>query len=283
MSGLLYYLPGEDPQRPLAVTLQRVGELGLGYAFERRPTPSGVHRDGPDGGRGVIVADGSRVQKIGYYPDRQRWRRMPAQKAWVGLYHDAMPLPEDLARAELLGGRRLTLADGRDWIIPLARAWNDSLESAGWYHALPRQNDLDDAGRWVAGDVLPRYQRLWTVATGWWDAKHAAIAAAVAEGTGDRGQGTGEETVRAEFDFDDFGGLNDAAAYVLGMNYRVGRAEIALLGLLDTSTASRILDAAVDWDVFMGWIEKKTAAGSPPADSSTAAGPPAETPVIAQP
>ena len=282
MAGLLYYLPGEDAQRPHSVTRERVDELGLGHAFDgAKFTPSGVHQKGPDGGSGVIVADGSRVDKIGYYPERQTWRKVGGSAVYVGHYRDQRPTAADLARAELVDGVPLKLADGDLWLIPLARGWNGSEQNTGWYHGLPRRNDVDDAGQWVPGDVLPRYKRLWEVATSWWDAKQAAIAAAALreEGSSQRG----EETIGAEFDFNDFGGLNDAAAYVLSVNYRVSKTEIGLLGLFDTETAERILDATCDWNTVVAWVQKKTLDTLRADTSSTDDGPPAETPATAQP
>src|SRR3990170_1010035 len=101
MSGLLYYLPGEDPQRPLAVTLQRVGELGLGYAFERRPTP-------PPGGRPRLDDPlGPRLERffgIGRLVPRAAPAKRPGRRRPLGRRRRAPPLSAALDRGHWLVG-----------------------------------------------------------------------------------------------------------------------------------------------------------------------------------
>lgn len=252
MAGLLYWLPKLDR----SIKIEDVRAAGLGHAFERGLAANTFHgKDGkkPFGAAGVTFADPDRVQKIGVY-DGQTWKQAPGQKFWIGWYDNQRPGPGDLARSKMLDGHCVRLADGNDYLAPVARGWNDSDDDPGWFHAVPRLTELDDAGNWIQGDVVAAYRPLWELATAWWDMKNRA-AEAVEEGA---------EQVRVDFEIDTFAGLNDAAAFALGQNYRVSKYEIAALGLFDTHSAQRILDALVDGPTFRAWLEKKTpAAGEP--------------------
>ena len=114
MAGLLYYIPGRKHAE-----LADAAELGLQYAFENGLTPLGVQNNGPDGGAGVVIYDSTRVPKPGYYADKQKWLAIPGNPAgaWLGCYDEPLsPKPEDVAREEQLGGHRVRLADGQEWL-----------------------------------------------------------------------------------------------------------------------------------------------------------------------
>ena len=73
--SFLYFLPGH--QGPLS--LARVEQLGLRYAFEDKPPRSHeVAANGPNGGPGAVAvtrsAFGGDDSKLGYHADRQTWR-----------------------------------------------------------------------------------------------------------------------------------------------------------------------------------------------------------------
>ena len=274
MAGFLYYLPELDR----SIKIDDARAAGLGYAFARRICGNTFHTTEPFGGPGVVFADPDRVAKIGFYKE-QTWRPVPGKPYWIGFYPERRPGPADLARPKMLDGHFVRLADGNDWLVPVARGWHDEDGGAGWYHAVPRTADLDDAGNWIQGDVVAEYRELWDLATAWWDVK-AAAADAVADDAGG-------ERVAVPWSLNTLAGSLDAAVAALAVNYRLSKFEVAALGLFDTHSAQRILDAVVDWPTFARWLEKKTAAtggptsradGLPTADGSAAA-----TPAIAPP
>lgn len=246
MPGLLYYIPGRSH-----ASLADAAELGLEYAFEQDLSPRRVTGSGPDGGQGLIVADAARVPDIGYYPDRQEWIKIPGSPvgAWVGRYTDLEVQPEDLARLELLPGHPVRMGDRQEWQVPTARAWSAGGESPSWYEALPHRAGLDEEGKWVMGQVAERYRQLWETAADYWDKFWSA--AGTAEPVDVAGQ---EEGCRISFDFE---GMADAAVVVLAANYRLDRAEVALLGLLEQQTPEEILNAAIDWPTFVEEVVKK--------------------------
>lgn len=276
MPGFLYYFPGET-----SLSIDGIRKAGLGYAFETdRFTASQVLANGPDRGSGLIVADwpGGNDRLVGCYPDRQVWRSSPLtphpSPLFIGMYRDEPPGPRDLARREQLAGEPVTLADGRQWLVPVVRSWRSDEESTGWVLRLPTVAGVDDQGEWINAGIVSRYQRLYDDTMRWWDAKYAALFAAFhgrpkSEGDDSEEPDEPAETIKAEFSFAD---LYDVALNLLQANYRLGKIEVAMLGLFDSQRAVDVLDLAVDWPMFADYLKKKGAeAGA--ASSSTGAGP----------
>ena len=265
MAGFLYFLPGPPSPTPDQAAL---ANRGLAYAFPRPPVPRPA--GGPEGQAGLILAsaDAFRDQlRVGYFPDRQTWRKIPGGDVYLGFYTAEPPGPSDLARPDATPGHTVTLGDGAGWTIPLARGIDDENGAMVYYQTLPRTTALDEAGRWVAGGYPPKFARLWDLACAWWDTKVSADLAETAEGA------------RASFDFN---GAHDAALLALATNYRVDRAEVAALGLFNPPTVRDILDALIDWPVVLKWMQKKTAPLTP-GPSSVRDGPPASPPTIGPP
>ena len=241
MPGLLYYLPGLE-----GLTLDHTAEVGLAHAFEADCTCRRVMASGPDGGAGVIAVDHRRQPEPGYFADKQTWIKIPGNKtgAWVGRYTDRPVLPEDLARQEQLDGHLVRLADGQEWLVPVARGCGETRDGQPvLYQAVPTRIALDAEGNWIDGEVIDRFRPLWSIATEWWD-RFMAI-----------GKSAAEEAPEPEEKFD-FVRRADAAVEVLAINYRLARAEVALLGLFDGETARSVLDAIVDMPTIQEWIKK---------------------------
>jgi hypothetical protein len=247
--GFLYYINGGNA----AFGPREAAALGLGYALADPGVAVRQVVGGPDGGNGVIAAAAG-VQEVGYFPDRQTWRRLCTEDSvagtvWVGLAPLRRPGPADLARVDRLSGHWIELLDGHPWLVPIARGWSEEDGELRWYHNVPMVADLDDAGRWTRRKVSERYAAFWDLVCRWDEAR--GQAAAVAAGTLDSG------SVTVSFEFDD---LLDAAVQVLAQNYRLGRTEAALLGLLSDAAAVAVLNAAADMPTRRAWHEKKSAA-----------------------
>jgi len=278
VAGFLYYLPGYTD-----AGLEEIKTVKLGYAFGRRCTCLPVVK-GPDGLAGVVVADESRLgeQRIGYYPEVQTWRRVPQAATplatplnpplvrgeagvkvasgdpagpglkvapgdpgpWVGFYSECPPMPDDLARERMLEGHRVTLGDENDWLIPIARGCQNDESELVFYQALPTRVGVDDEGNWIADGVLPKYAVLWQIAGAYWDAIVGSLS------------GDDLQAADLEFDFED---ANDKALTALAANYRIGKVEVAMLGLFDNQMISQVLLALIDWPKILLWLEKKKA------------------------
>lgn len=268
MAGFLYYFPNRTQGQ---VKVDQLRQWGLGYAFEERATPALVMR-GPDGQRGIVVADPRVVEEndLGFWPERQRWEKVPPglpgheQGAWIGCSSTASMRPQDLLREQPLEGHWVRLADGQRWLVPIARkALPVDGQPMRYAIALPHVAGLDEAGNWTAGNVLAKYAQLWRTAELFWN---ALIGAQVDD---EDGSATLE-----------FGDTLDAATCALAANYRVGKLEVSLLGLLTHQHAVDVLYAVVDWPTVLEWVKKKETAG---AGSCTEPGPADAIPSIAPP
>lgn len=288
MSGFLYYIPKGHS----GLTLADLAAVGLGYAFDRGPAKTQVLK-GPDDRAGVIVADEQRLRReIRYISDQQTWRQLQSAKPraesgpcapdpplsalgsplspWVGLYRGDLPGPEDLARKDQLKGHWVRLADEREWLCPIARGWTDEDGELRWYHNLPQVLELDDVGEWRSGSVLAKYAPLWDLAERWDETlQHAWFKDDEGE-SGEQEDESGEKKLALHLTFQ---GAVDAAVVSLAANYRIGRVEAAMLGILTREIAADVLNALVDLPARREWAQKKmTDAG--PAGGSIVDGPP---------
>jgi len=251
MAGLVYYAPeGLD-----LLTADGLAAAGLGYALgDRPPTCRGV-ANGPGDRPGVVAARPGSIgdHLVGYWPERQRWHRIPGPAGcWVGVGTEARPAPDDLARRDLLPGHWVELADGQRWLIPCARAARETDDGLTFDLQLPRRISIDpETGEWLGGQVVDRYADLWAVACRWWDAVMATMVQVADQPDGD--QPAGDEL---EITFSD---ELDGALTALAANYRVGKAEVSLLGLLDGRVVPELLGALVDWPTVQQWNKKKRA------------------------
>lgn len=265
MAHLLYFADG-----PLKLTHEQVRGTGLDYPFPDGGFACGDFTGrGPGGEQGCVMTAGDRC---GYYPDKQHWLRIPDATfpgksqfkiagLHVGYWREARPTPAELQVARPLRGRAVRLRDEQEWLVPIARAWSDAEGNAGWYNALPGVLRLDADGQWASGGVDHRYARLWDIACAWWDGIRQQVP-------------DHEGAIRF-----DFSGAHDAAVEVLATNYRIRRAEAALLGLFDDQfyAATEILNTLVDLPTYLAWAKKNMTADRP-AGSSTSAGEPAAIP-----
>lgn len=215
MSALLYFFPGAK-----AGGRALFEAAGLGYAIEGGGAGAVALTDrGPNGMPGAIVAPPSPRgrQALPQAADSARWSEIPGGKAWVGWQPDAPPRPEDLERRVTIPGHHVQLADGREWLVPVARRVTGA-------SGLPRAMRWDGVD-WSTGEVLPAYAGLWGAACSLWD----RLLNVDAQGD--------HVTVNVEC---------DAAAAALAVNYRLGPAEISALGLFTTQAQQQVIGALID-------------------------------------
>lgn len=269
MPQFLYWIPGIHR----CADRHQAAEHGLGHAFDRAPSFT-THPAGPSGGPGTVVSlDDAR---LGYYPDQQDWRPIVSPETvgrddlcWVGLWRDARPRPEDVARDELLPGAIVETDDGSRWQIPHALHYAD-LAIDGKprvvpYLGLPRQKTRDPhTGRWMAGQIRAKYRDLWSALEAYELAQEEAQRQAL---------DAGQETYTLPEN------RHAAAWLAFGANYRVGEAELDLLGLIDERlirATLRVLKNEDGYESIRRVVEQKktgpsaSSAGSPGAAPSIA-------------
>jgi hypothetical protein len=244
MPSLLYFLP----DRRSGLSADEIRAAGLGYALDG-PVHQQTLSDGPAmSSGGVLLADGRHcdLSRLRYAPGEQEWVGVQSSSAWVGRWKDEVFVPADLEREKPLAGHLVELADGNQWLCPVARGLAAEGGAVKYYHTLPRGVALDATGKWSKGQVVPRYRRLWKIAEAWWDTRVASVPTAAEVGD------------VVSFDFE---GLVSAAVECLAANYRVGAVEVSMLGLFDSDSARKIVDALVDLPtlvVLSEELQKKT-------------------------
>lgn len=244
----VYYVPKLQTAPPT----EQFAALGLGHAFDTRPAFQGTQK-GADGDSGLWMGPEALLTRIGR--DNLESRRIPGTDAWVARFRgDPQPKPEEIARDPQLAGHWITMADGQDWLCPIARGLTEQDGELRWYNALPQRLDMDEQGRWSSGAVVEKFAPLWTLAARWEDTLVGTI--------GDVGDDRGEQIT---FEFQD---AIESAVACLAVNYRVGPVECALLGLLTDDNWQKILHALIDWPTRAEWIQKKIQQASEATNSS---------------
>lgn len=274
MAGFLYYIEGAKAD----VKIEALRQFGLGHAFATNGdfTASGVTHGPGDSGPGIVVADPSRLRDrlLGLYPDQQTWRIIPRagdQKVMVGHYKEDRPVPADLQRAEILDGHFVRLEDGNDWLIPVARGVGEIDGRLVPYDKLPHTLGVDDDGNWSRNGAIRTYERLWTLALRWWDEIQRGFDGQVIQ----EGQ-----KVSISMEFSD---IADGAVEALTTNYRIHKAEVALLGLLSDRVMYTVLHALVDMPTIEAFAAAAVAKKKSPQDIlSTSAGEKVGTPDTSQ-
>ena len=221
------------------IKLKQLLDAGLGYVFEpetsartKTPfTPIPV-TNGPGGKHGIIVSLSD--EHIGYYKDKQVWKQEIDTEYWVGMWTDPAkrPTPESLARENQIKGQWLRLADGHDWLLPMARHWVEFDGDIIFRRTLPARLTRDDNGDWVPGEVKERYRELWRLATECWQKST---------------HGDGYE----------FREIDNLVIECFKTNYRMSAVEIDLLGIHEDHLRESAVAILLDLDSFDTLYKKK--------------------------
>lgn len=231
---MLVYVPNTSEVNPLE-TLRRVGlyELhddGLGCMG------AAVNAHGPDGGGGALIGWPGRGETLAMNLERQEWHAvkphgdLAAGRAWIGWDKSNPPGPETLRRQKQLGGDLLRLADGCDWLVPVASQ-------------APKKMGIDDLGH-VAAVMAPQYQPFFQMA-------FDALASYV--------QSNGTVLCPYEESF-------DVCVRILAMNYRMTRDLANALGLIDSRSLWTIPATTIEAAALVDLTQKKR---TPESDSIT--------------
>lgn len=270
MRRMFYYLPGVAE-----VTPQALVDAGLAGRFEIDPAEQkGADTQkygkapldkGPDGKAGMLVSFGQ-GSGIGYHADSQEWHKFP--QFWLGWWRDKRPRPKDLERSVMLAGSAVTLADGQQWMVPVAKL----LPQRAVYDGTIWGRKLDE-----------RYRSLWELACRLRDEYWELVTEAVLLRTelgGKLGDGDDVSEKLSGEELEAWGaaletataaaqGLDlSAVVQVLAANYRIGNEEASTLGLLTVSEAEltdecwAVVHALVDGAGILAARSKKNDPGS---------------------
>lgn len=162
MAGFVYFLPGVS-----AADAGVLAQRQLSHAFDGNDIEQLPLVQGPGDLGGLLIGhktpdpkrpDGLAVMR--YVSDVQTWRHVEQHDWWLGWRTDAPPGPADLERATMVAGYRVSLADDREWLMPVARAQADR-EGREFQTTLPCTSGVDFATGEMVYDVKPAYQKLY--------------------------------------------------------------------------------------------------------------------------
>lgn len=258
MDGFIYFVPAEkwaDSPQTDAERIRACFALGIGYAFDKAPLIRRIKGTGPDGGPGFLFHDG-RIPMTDARPSDAgiKWRQDPITGVYVGWRPDALPKPGDLQRTEIMERNHArALGDGRLWLCPVALFWmrGDEGRPLRPVNGLPREVDLDAAGRFVPYGMTERDEWLWTVAAQWHDLRHQIAKGEIGDEI--EAPDADADEVRVTFEFEN---LTEHALFALQTNYRIGRVEVIALRLFSKYGAQRVLDALIDLPTVNDWVKK---------------------------
>jgi len=223
---------------------------------------------GPGQQPGTVITPVSKhrgVGLVGNFPDQQTWRPLgDGKNAWVGALTKEPPTPLDLERWQPIGGLKVSDPASYEWLVPVARAANIGMP----YGTLPQSYSFGADGEPVPS-LLPAFAWLWELG--------AEIRDWYASQQAPEGDGVTPEE-RAAHRAQPLAWLIKAAAKVLGVNYRVGLAELNLLHelgrpVLTQETAHTICQQVVNYDLVEEAKKKPPVSGSAPAPNSSPSNP----------
>lgn len=228
--GFMYYFPGKQSMTPDQLPPEcELDHLKDVQGFEIRT----VENHGPDEGAGVLFAPIPAPEKFGYYKNEQAWQPVQNSKGvvthWLGISLNDKPRSDHLQRFGYIEGELVTFANQEQWFIPVIEAYvpipeadgKSGFESQIWHVTLPKTMEATyDWKTQIA--VVPQYSELVAQGAIWRDVYW-------------------ESKPYRNIDFWRF------VAGLLAVNYRVGRAEINMLGLLNDHPRmhTAVLEAAL--------------------------------------
>jgi len=242
MGTIVYYLPTGS-----VINKKKITEAGLSYIL---PHGTGMPeytttQQGPDGKLGVIFAfQGKDKMNLNNLAQTVEWKQIPKSDAWFGIDKENPPGPKDLERAKMKESYPVELSDGNIWLVPIIRNVDGSTE-------LEKRLE-HDGDSWIEVGVRAEHEALFTRASEIWEQFIAPLL--VPE----------EEDAEATEDADiaiTLGDGWDFAVDALALNYRISVAEISMLGLFDSDTATSAVMAAIDWLRWKEFQKKNEAEG----------------------
>jgi len=230
MGHFLYYIPNVP-----AASEKDLAEAGAAHVG---PVKIGQIDRGPDGNAGILLANAAANVRLRVDAENTRWIAPAAgRKFAIGYRPDDPPGPEELLRDDAIGGRPVRLADGNEWIVPVAR-----FASAMPTTELGVVYGVTDGGE-PTSTIAAAQAELWDMAGELMEMLFAEAALAE-EQKNNADAKMGDEAMTPER------GIEIATA-ALAANYRVTEIEVRALEILSAAGVAEIHRTLIDLEGYV--------------------------------
>lgn len=235
MPGLYYFIPEAE-----RASVDLFSQYGLAQSLGQTGWIQRHCTGGPDDKPGVfLVRQASCADRPGYFPDEQSWQKC-ANGLGIGWDRSRRPPPEELKRPNQVGGHKVRLLDGHQWLMPVLRS---TLRGSMLPHGLV----MDAAGKW-SRRPLKVYAALHDQAESLWSRFQWEIEARNA----DEQQVEQPKRPQGAMLVEDLPGF---AVRCLSVNYHVADWEVSAMGLLSDQLVYEICEAAMDIPAIVEVLE----------------------------
>ena len=232
MAQIIYFVPNVP-----AVPPEMLADLGLDAVIGS--VSQGPITSGPGGAGGILLAAAAGPKTPLRYDAAWRWAPdSPAKRYYLGYDPKNRPTPADLLRADAPGGEPVELADGNQWLTPIAR-----FHAGGTQLPVRIGKDAETGERNYR--VEAAYMGLWDAAGDVFTDNLRALAVWAAKENGQKPPADLPEPMSGERRI-------EIAAMALSVNYRLGVSEVETLEMLSDRHVSDVLGVLADID---SWLE----------------------------
>jgi len=234
VAQIIYFVPNVP-----AVPAEMLADLGLDAVIGS--VSQGPITNGPGGAGGILLAAAAGPKTPLKYDAAWRWAPdSPAKRYYLGYDPDNRPGPADLvrSRSDIVGGKPVQLADGNQWLTPIAR-----FHAGGTQLPVRIGKDAETGERNYR--VEAAYMGLWDAAGDVFTDNLRALAVWAAKENGQKPPADLPEPMSGERRI-------EIAAMALSVNYRLGVSEVETLEMLSDRHVSDVLGVLADID---SWLE----------------------------
>ena len=200
-------------------------EFGIGYAFESAPT---IRETNVDGRQGILLSDTAVTSQEKSSAVVYRMKEYTGEDIHEDVYllQIGSIEPCDLIRKEIRPGEDIILGDGHQWSVPKAFVYGDDLERVQVLPSVITYKDGEAIAQ-VRKEFHEIFSKAWNIA---------------------------DEIFSGKVVYD-----VDFSVDVLSLNYRVGKAEVAILEIFHDSSVLDVIKVFIDFENALGIGKKKMA------------------------
>lgn len=229
--GFIYYIP-RVKGRPAETDMALAGMAGLSVGM---CTTTQVGCDGIGGVVFTVTEKSNGNENTIHNLSLQSWTKIPDLELWVGYNLYDKPKPKDFLRKDYLNGDKLNLGDDNEWIIPMARKFEEGC-------ILPKAISMMREGE-ITQVLISKYLPLQKIAEKLkcfypWEMEEA-------------------ERNKVWEEMSDWKSIFKICLEIIRFNYNISNYEASILGIFTDKNAINILQSVVDLKTYIEYAEKE--------------------------